>query len=107
MQRNHFQGRLVGSDPNSRLTLPDTRAVASAYGIPVLAVGSHGQLRDIIAETLATPGPVVCVVKTSADETTAPRVTSEIRPDGTIVSKPMEDMAPFLGREEFDAIMAS
>jgi acetolactate synthase-1/2/3 large subunit len=107
MQRNHFQGRLVGSDPSSRLTMPDTRSVAAAYGIPVLSVDSHDRLREIVAQTLATPGPVVCVVKTSADETTAPRVTSEVRPDGTIVSKPMEDMAPFLEREEFAAIMAS
>lgn len=107
MQRNHFQGRLVGSDPDSRLTLPDTRAVAAAYGIPVLYVESHDALRATVAQTLAAPGPVVCVVKSSANETTAPRVTSEIRPDGTIISKPMEDMAPFLDRDEFAAIMAS
>ncbi len=107
MQRNHFQGRLVGSDPSSRLTMPDTRAVAAAYGIPVLAVESHDRLREVVAQTLATPGPIVCVVKTSADETTAPRVTSDVRPDGTIVSKPMEDMAPFLAREEFAAVMST
>ena len=106
MQRNHFQGRLVGSDPSSRLTLPDLRKVGSAYGLPVLYVEDADKVRAVIAETLATPGPVICVVKTSADETTMPRVTSEVRPDGTIVSKPMEDMWPFLPREEFDTIMA-
>jgi acetolactate synthase-1/2/3 large subunit len=47
------------------------------------------------------------VIKTSVDEVTAPKVTSEIRPDGSIVSKPMEDMWPFLDRAEFNAIMCS
>jgi acetolactate synthase-1/2/3 large subunit len=105
MQRNHFQGRLVASDPSSRLTLPDLRAVAAAYGIATLYVESHEKLREVVAQTLALPGPVICVVKTSVDEKTAPRVTSEIRPDGSIVSKPMEDMAPFLDRAEFEAVM--
>jgi acetolactate synthase-1/2/3 large subunit len=106
MQRSHFQGRLVASDPSSGLTLPDLRRVGAAYGLPVLFVDDPGRLREVIAETLATPGPAICVVKTSADEKTAPRVTSEIRPDGTIASKPMEDMWPFLPREEFDAVLA-
>ena len=88
--------------------LPLINPLASAPTFLAITAGdSHDRLRDIVAQTLATPGPVVCVVKTSADETTAPRVTSEVRPDGTIVSKPMEDMAPFLEREEFAAIMAS
>ena len=105
MQRGHFQGRLVGSEISSRLTMPDTVRVAEAYGIPALSVDSPTQLEGVLREALSRPGPVVCVVKTSVDEKTAPKVTSEVRPDGSIVSKPMEDMWPFLAREEFEAIM--
>jgi acetolactate synthase-1/2/3 large subunit len=107
MQRNHFQGRLVGSEPSSRLTMPDTGRVAEAYGIPALYVDSHTQLEAVLRDALGRAGPVVCVIKTSVDEVTAPKVTSEIRPDGSIVSKPMEDMWPFLDRAEFNAIMGS
>ena len=107
MQRGHFQGRLVGSEPSSRLTMPDTGRVAEAYGIPALYVDSHARLEAVLREALARPGPVVCVVKTSVDEMTAPKVTSEIRPDGSIVSKPMEDMWPFLDRADFAAVMGS
>ncbi len=105
MQRSHFQGRLVGAESSSGLTMPDTGRVAEAYGIPVLRVSATDRLREVLAEALAGPGPAVCVVKTSVDEMTAPRATSEVRPDGTIVSKPMEDMWPFLDRAEFGAIM--
>lgn len=105
MQRGHFQGRLVGSEPSSRLTMPDTGRVAEAYGIPALYVDSHRNLESVLRDALSRPGPVVCVVKTSVDEVTAPKVTSEIRPDGSIFSKPMEDMWPFLERAEFNAIM--
>jgi acetolactate synthase-1/2/3 large subunit len=105
MQRSHFQGRIVAGERSSGLTMPDTGRVAEAYGIPVRFVDDQSKLREIATETLSLPGPVVCVVRTSVDETTSPRAIAEIRPDGSIVSKPMEDMWPFLDRKEFDAIM--
>jgi acetolactate synthase-1/2/3 large subunit len=105
MQRSHFQGRLVAGEASSGLTMPDTGRLAEAYGIPALYVDDHEHLKDIVSEALGRTGPVVCVVKTSVDEMTAPRAIAEIRPDGTIVSKPMEDMWPYLDRGEFETIM--
>jgi acetolactate synthase I/II/III large subunit len=54
-----------------------------------------------VRQVLQTPGPVVCDVKVIADELRAPRVTSVQRPDGSFVSKPLEDLWPFLDRDEF------
>ena len=105
-QRNHFDGRLVGSDPSSQLTLPDIRKVAEAYGIPSCEIKNHSGIRDTVREVLEKPGPIVCAVNISSDQVTAPRATSMIQPDGTIVSLPMEDMAPRLSREEFNAEMS-
>ncbi len=105
MQRTHFKGRLVASDPSSHLTLPDMSKVGLAYGLSVFYVEDTRQLRQVVRETLESAGPAICVVKTSVNEVTIPRVAAEVRPDGTIVSKPMEDMSPLLAREEFVAIM--
>lgn len=101
MQHHHFQGRIVGSDPSSHLTLPDIRKVAAAYGIESRAIQDPTHIRQKVQEVLDTPGPVVCAVNVSSDQVTAPRATSSARPDGTIVSLPMEDMAPRLPREVF------
>jgi acetolactate synthase-1/2/3 large subunit len=53
------------------------------------------------------PGPVVCEVMVSPDQVTAPRVSSKQLEDGTMVSLPMEDLWPFLDREEFSSNMAA
>ncbi len=100
-QRSHFQSRFVGSDPSSRMTLPDVTRVAAAYGIATAEIRDHGDLREGVRNVLSQDGPVVCAVHTSAEQATAPRVTSVMRADGVMVSKPMEDMWPFLSREEF------
>ena len=54
---------------------------------------------------LAAPGPSICEVLADPDQPIAPRVSSAVRPDGTMISKPLEDLWPFLEREEFLANM--
>lgn len=100
-QRNYFAARMVGSDPSSHLTLPDIRRVSEAYGIESCEIQDHTDIGNRVQAVLDRPGPVVCAVKVSSDQVTAPRATSSVRPDGTIVSLPMEDMAPRLPREVF------
>jgi len=100
-QRNYFQGRLVASDATSGLTLPDTLAVASAYGLATARLESHENLRDRMTELLNAPGPLVCDVKLDTDQPTLLRATSYQRPDGSMATRPMEDLFPFLDREEF------
>jgi acetolactate synthase-1/2/3 large subunit len=105
MQRNHFQGRLVASEPSSHLTLPDVLKVAGAYGLATSEILNHQDIRRRVRDVLNHAGPIVCSVRSSSDQPTAPRVTSVVGSDGVIVSKPMEDMWPFLDRDEFRANM--
>jgi acetolactate synthase-1/2/3 large subunit len=99
-QRSYFEGRYVGSDASSGLTLPDIAAVARAYGLRAVAISDHSQLRQQVADVLASHGPVVCEVLTAPDQATAPRLSSVQREDGSMVSRPLEDLWPFLDRDE-------
>ena len=99
--RNYFQGRLVASDASSGLTLPDVRKIADAYGIPNNRISLNGEIGDKIKEAFETKGPFITEVMIDPEEVTAPKVKSFIGDDGKMVSKPQEDMAPFLNRKEF------
>lgn len=103
-QRSYF-GRLTGADTSSGLTLPDLVAVAKAYGLKSVLISDPKNLEEQITRVLNMPGPVVCDVMIIPDEDRAPRVTSVLQPDGSMVSKPLEDMWPFLDREEFRSNM--
>jgi acetolactate synthase-1/2/3 large subunit len=98
-QGNYFK-LLVGADSTSGLTLPDWLKVAHAYGIPASRVSSPEQLPEALQATLDRPGPAVCEVVVVPDEPRQPRVASVIRPDGSMASRPLEDLFPFLDREE-------
>lgn len=99
--RNYFQGRLVASDSSSGLTLPDMCRVADAYGIPNNRIHNHAELAAKVAEAFATKGPFLCEVLVDPEEITAPKVRSFLGREGKMVSKPLEDLYPFLDRQEF------
>jgi acetolactate synthase-1/2/3 large subunit len=103
-QENYFH-HLVAADSTSGLSLPDARKVAEAYGLPSLRITTQQDLRQQIRSVLETPGPVVCEVLAPAEEQRAPRLSSMQRPDGSMVSKPLEDLWPFLDRDEFRSNM--
>jgi acetolactate synthase-1/2/3 large subunit len=104
-QRHHF-GRVAGADSESNFTLPDIRRVASAYGLKTFRITRPGSARRVVRKALAWPGPCVCEVVVAADEERMPRVQSQVLADGSVVSKPLEDMWPYLDREEFAENMA-
>jgi acetolactate synthase-1/2/3 large subunit len=87
------------------VSVPDYRKVARAYGLKTAVIEGQGEgeldLRAAVRKVLRSRGPVVCDVHVIPDEIRAPRVTSIQRADGSFVSKPLEDLWPFLDREEF------
>jgi acetolactate synthase-1/2/3 large subunit len=99
-QSQHF-GRLEGADDSSGLTLPDVRRVARAYGLPTFRMTSPRTARGVIRRVLSSYGPAVCEVVVAPSEDRMPRVQSQVLADGSVVSKPLEDMWPYLDREEF------
>lgn len=99
--RNYFNGRLVASDVSSGLTLPDVCRQGDAYGIANNRIENHAELEAKIAEALSSEGPFISEVMVDPDELTGPKVKSVLGADGKMVSRPLEDLAPFLDREEF------
>jgi acetolactate synthase-1/2/3 large subunit len=104
-QTNFFGEPSIGCDDGTGQSLPDIVKVAAAYGIATDRIGDQATLREDVRRVLRRPGPVVCDVLVVADEVRAPRLSSVQLPDGSFVSKPLEDLWPFLDRDEFAANM--
>jgi len=100
-QKAYFGSAQIGADAATGLTIPNLSRIAGAYGIPAVVIKDQTSLREEVRKVLAMQGPVVVDVHVIPDEVRAPRLQSYQREDGTFVSKPLEDMFPFLSREEF------
>ncbi len=104
-QTGYFGRASIGCDSRTGLTVPDLSKVAAAYNIPSVVIPDQTNLREDVRRVLAMDGPVVVDVRVIPDEMRAPRLQSYQKPDGSMVSRPLEDMFPFLPREEFLANM--
>lgn len=100
-QDSFFKSHYVGANPENGISFPDMKKVAWAYGIRFSRVEKHSDLRSKITRALADPEPYICEIMMDPKQKLVPKVTSYIRPDGKLISKPMEDMHPFLPRDEF------
>jgi acetolactate synthase-1/2/3 large subunit len=103
--QSRYFGRLAGADSTSGVTLPPLRAIVEAYGLPFARIDNDCGLVDRIRGFLDAPGPVVIEVLTPREEPRGPSLSSMRKPDGSMVSKPLEDLWPFLPRDEFRANM--
>lgn len=100
-QDAYFPGQYVAADPSSGVSLPDMQKIAAAYGIPHIRAENHQQLDSALEAALASEDPFLCELMMAPNQALHPKLASEVKPDGTLVSKPLEDMFPFLPREEF------
>lgn len=103
--QNRYFGQRMGSDADSGMTLPDLVKVAAAYNLNACRINDQVDLRAQVKRVLEMPGPAICDVLMKADEPRAPSLSSAQNKNGLMVSKPLEDLWPFLEREEFFANM--
>jgi acetolactate synthase-1/2/3 large subunit len=96
----------VGIGPESKdLTFPEFKKIAEAFGFPYYSARSNEEMKRVVDEVLAQPGAVFCEIFTDTDQVWEPKSSTKRLEDGTLVSPPLEDLAPFLPREELEKIM--
>jgi acetolactate synthase-1/2/3 large subunit len=100
--KNFFNGIEVGASPKSGLTFPDFSKISSAFNIPYYKCirNDEDDIKINIQSTLNENGPAILEVILDEDQPFAPKLASKQMPDGTITSPDLEDMAPFLSRDD-------
>lgn len=104
-QNGNFEGRLTGCTKETGLTLPDMRLIAEAFGIKGMHIEDEENLKMQVKEVLDYDGPVICTVNTDITQKILPKQCNYMNEDGQMVSRPLEDMVPLLGKEELHNCM--
>ena len=95
-----FDGRVVASDPASGVGNPNFQKLAEAYNLAYCRIENNSELAAGITRALSLEGPTICEVNIAPGQGIAPKASAFRREDGTLESRPLEDMSPFLPREE-------
>ena len=100
-QRNFFPDNIVGCGPASGVTFPDFGKLAVAFGFTFHRISKHDGMREAIRAMINADGPQFMEVMLDPDMPFAPKLSSRRLEDGTMVSAALEDLSPFLPRDEF------
>lgn len=96
----------VGIGPESRdLSFPNYKKIAEAFGYPYYCAHNNEEMKEVVKEVLAQEGPVFCEIFTDTEQVWEPKSSTKRLDDGKLVSPPLEDLAPFLSREELEKNM--
>ena len=100
-QTNLFEPPLVGVCDGNGLSFPDLEKIAYAYGIAYVKIDALADIPGKMRKVLEPEGPVLCEVVVDPEQNFEPKLSSRVLPDGRIVSPEIDDMYPFLPREEY------
>lgn len=100
-QSNLFKGALAGVNKENGVSFPNMEKIAYAYDIPYYRIGSVDSIDETVQKAINLEGPVICEVMLDKAQFFAPKLSSKVLPDGKIVSPAIDDLSPFLSREEY------
>ncbi|MBO5883060.1 MAG: thiamine pyrophosphate-binding protein [Clostridia bacterium] len=96
----------VGIGPESNdLSFPSLEKLAWAYGYPYVACRTNGEIGEALDKAFGTEGAFIAEIFVDPTQFFEPKSATKKLPDGTLVSPPLEDLAPFLDRKELESIM--
>lgn len=102
-QTNLFKGQpLVGVCDGNGVSFPDMEKIAWAYGIPYIKVTKIEEIEKLL-KSMEDDGPLFAEIVVDVAQNFAPKLSSKVLPDGKIVSPEIDDMFPFLDRDEYEA----
>lgn len=101
-QNNIFhEHKKVGIGPESGdLTFPEYKKIAEAFGYPYLEAHSNREMMQTVQNALQMEGALICEIFVSKEQCFEPKSATKKLSDGSLYSPPLEDLAPFLNREE-------
>lgn len=105
-QTNLFNKNFVGIGVESGdLSFPEFKKIAEAFGYKYLSATSNTEMKKAVDDALSIEGPVFTEIFTDTKQVWEPKSATKRLEDGTLVSPPLEDLAPFLPEEELERIM--
>ncbi len=91
----------VGIGPESNdLSFPEFKKIAEAFGYRYFGAHSNAEMKQVVDRVLQLDGPVFTEIFTDTEQVWEPKSSTKRLEDGTLISPPLEDLAPFLPREE-------
>lgn len=101
-QHNFFKDNIVGCGLDSGLTFPEFSKIATAFDFKYYSIKNHHELKANLGNIMGSKDRFICEIDIDLEQQFSPKVTSKKLEDGSMVTSSLEDMWPFLSKEELE-----
>ena len=98
-------GRYAGTNKSSGVSCPDFGKVAAAFNMPSWKIKTWDDFDTCIPDFLNCASAAICEVEIDPEQYFVPKLSLSVQKDGSLVSPPLEDLFPFMKREDLEANM--
>jgi len=102
---NFFGGVSIGCNEATGLSFPNFEQVANLFGFSYRICKTNDQLEAMLTWLYSAPGQALLEVLERYDDPVTPKVMSRLKADGTYATPALQDMYPFIEKEEYDSLM--
>lgn len=106
--QNHFfsnNSRVGIGEESGDLSFPNYELISKAFGYDYYSIHNSKEMKERLSQVLSLKGACFCEVFTDTNQEWEPKNSAKMREDGSLCSAPLEDLAPFLSREELESNM--
>ncbi len=103
--KNFFDGLLIGCSLDSGISFPNFEKLSDSFGFKYRECPKNSDVRDALKWLFSEKGNLFLEVKQEIGNTVTPRVMSRMNDDGSFLTPALNDMAPFLAKEEVENLM--
>lgn len=103
--KNFFGGVEIGCSEKTGISFPSFKAVADTFGFEYIICHNNSEIASSLKEFFSKEGNILLEVEQRLDDPVSPKVMSRMKEDGTFDTPSLEDMAPFISREEYESLM--
>lgn len=103
--KNFFNGLCIGCTADTGVSFPEFKKIADAFEFKYMHCRNNGELKSVLPKFFEEEGNVILEIDQRLDDPVTPKVMSRMNEDGSFSTPSLEDMAPFISKEEHDELM--
>lgn len=103
--KNFFEGKYIGCTPDTGISFPDIKDVASTFHYGYDCCSNIKDLEQKLYEFFDREGNIILEIFQCLDDAIIPKVMSRLDENGAFLTPDLHDMFPFLEKEEITKLM--
>lgn len=103
--KNFFNGTIIGCTKETGISFPEFKEVAKTFDMDYMICHKNSELETVLKSFFEKEGRVLLEIEERLDDPVTPKVSSRMNEDGSFLTPSLEDMAPFISKEEHDKWM--